>query len=192
MVKRIKRAVARRLLDGYKARKRRAAVLTSDHALAVARAMLRRTKYGFLISRSLDGGCSARLVQPIVDEDEPFVLWFGTSPALRKVREIEADPRATVAVGHEREGANLVLYGTARVERDVTVRRRRWIGTWRLFFPDGPASDGYVVIRFEAERMELMSFGRNVVPEPFGLRPLTLVRRAGRWDVEAVVPRSPA
>ncbi len=186
MLRPIRHAFARRVLDAYKRRKQRSAVVTPDHALAVARAMLERTKYCFLITRSSDGSCSARLVEPIVDKHDPFVLWFGTNPTLRKVREIEADPRVTIAVEDERERANLVLYGTAHIERDVNVRRKRWVGLWRLFFPQGPTGDDYVVIRFEAERMEVMSFRRNIVAEPFGLRPLVLVRR-GAWEViEAV------
>ena len=188
MLKQIRRALARRFLDAYKSRKQRSAVLTREHALAVVRAMLKRTKYCFFITHSPEGWCSARLVEPIVDEGEAFVLWFGTNPSLRKVREIEADPRVTIAVEDEGANANLILYGTARVERDLSVRRKRWVGSWRLFFPQGPAGDDYVVIRFEAERIELMSFRRNVIPEPFGLRPLVLVRRE-RWEVaETVAP----
>ena len=185
MLKQIRKAVARRLLDAYKLRKQRSTVLTREHALAVVRAMLKRTKYCFFITHSPEGWCSARLVAPIVDEGEAFVLWFGTNPSLRKVREIEADPRVTIAVEDERDNANLILYGTARVERELSVRRKWWVGSWRLFFPRGPAGDDYVVIRFDAERIELMSFRRNVIPEPFGLRPLVLVRREG-WELAEV------
>lgn len=189
MLKRIRKALARRFLDAYKLRKQRTAVLTREHALAVVRAMLKRTKYCFVITRSLEGWCSARLVEPIVDEGEEFVLWFGTNPSLRKVREIEVDPRVTVAIEDESEHANLILYGTAHVERDVALRQKRWRGSWRLFFPDGPAGDDYVVIRFEAERIELMSFARGVITEPFGLRPLVLVRRQ-EWEVVEAVTRA--
>ena len=177
MLKPFQKTLARRFLDAYKARKQRTANLTLEHALDVVQAMLKHAQYGFLITHSTDGACSARLVQPIVDDREAFVLWIGTSPASRKVREIEADPRVTFAIEMRRENANLVLYGTARIERDIGVRRKRWLDAWRLFFPDGPTGDDYVVIRFEAERIELMNFSRNVIAEPFGLRPLVLVRR---------------
>lgn len=145
--------------------------------------MLGRAKYCFLITRGTEGWCSARLVQPIVDDSEAFVLWFGTNPTLRKVREVENDPRVTVAIQDRCENANLVLYETARIERDVALRRRWWMGTWRLFFPNGPAGDDYVVLRFEAERVELLNFRRDVIPEPFGLRPLVLVQREG-WALD--------
>ena len=189
MLKPFQKTLARRFLDAYKARKQRTTDLTLDHALDVTWAMLKRTKYGFLITRSLEGGCSARLVQPIVDDNEAFVLWIGTSPASRKVREIEVDGRATFAIEARRENANLVLYGTARIERGGPVRRQRWLGAWRLFFPDGPTGDDYVVIRFEAKRVELMNFRRNVIAEPFGLRPLVL-HRGETWTLAA--PKQPA
>ena len=184
MLNRLRKSLTRRALDGYKARKQRRADLSLDHALDVVRAMLKRTTYCFLITNSDSPWPSARLVQPIVEETDEFVLYFGTDPGLRKVREIEADPHVTVAVEGKRENANLILYGTATLERDLSTRRRRWLGPWRMFFPGGPTSDGYIVIRFTAERIELMNFSRDVVAEPFGLRPLALDRdEAGRWTL---------
>jgi general stress protein 26 len=145
--------------------------------------MLKRTKYCFLITHGDGGWCTARIVEPIVEEAEDFTLWFGTNRLLRKVREIEADPHVTVAVENERENANLVLYGTATIVREQAVRQQRWVASWRMFFPRGPKSRDYVVIRFEAQRVELMNFTRNVIPEPFGLRPLVLLKREGGWDL---------
>jgi general stress protein 26 len=183
VLKRLMTLLQDRLLDAYKVRKQRTAVVTRQHALAVSRAMLKRAKYCFLITHGSDGWSSTRLIQPIVDEHEDLVVWFGTNPLLRKVREIETNPRVTVAVEQRAENASLVLYGTARIERDVAVRRRRWLSSWRMFFPGGPASEEYVAIRFEAARIELMNFKRNIIPEPFGLRPLVLIKRAGEWEL---------
>jgi general stress protein 26 len=155
--------------------------LTTEYVLEVSRAMLKHTKYCFLISHGFDGWCSTRLVQPILDEDEDFVLWFGTNPSLRKMREIETNSRVTVAIEDDEEHANLVLYGRASIERDVAIREKRWMAPWRTFFPGGPASQDYIALRFEAQRLEVMNFKRNVVPEPFGLRPAVLFKRAGSW-----------
>jgi general stress protein 26 len=180
------RTVLRRtFFDAYKAYKQRRAVLTRDHALSVARQMVEHATYCFLITHGQDGWPSARLVQPIADAADPFTLWIGTNPALRKVREIDATPKATVAIEDTRQGANLVLYGMARPVDDPDACSTYWQDAWRMFFPDGPSSDGFVLLRFEAARMELMSFGRNVVAEPFGLRPLRLVRE-GDWRLNDV------
>jgi hypothetical protein len=53
-----------------------------------------------------------------------------------------------------------------------------------LFFPNGPLGEDYVVIRFEAQQMELINFKRNVIPEPFGLKPLVLSKQGAAWELE--------
>jgi general stress protein 26 len=188
----LRKSVARALLRSYKARKQRASRSDVEHCLCVARQTVARTKYAFLISHGIseDGGGppSARLVEPILetrDDDEDLVFWIGTNPSLRKVAEVEANPRVTLAFGHQRERANLVVYGTASVVAEPELRRRLWKGEWRLFFPRGPLADDYVLLRVEARCLEILSFRRNVVPEPFGLRPVRLVRREGAWGVDA-------
>jgi general stress protein 26 len=179
----LKKLLSRALLHLYKRHKRRRADLSTDHCLAVARQIVRTTPYCFLISHGLPGWPSARLVEPIADLDT-FVFWIGTDPKLRKAAEVSADPRVTLAFGNMKQQANLVVYGTAALVTDAPTKQRFWKGSWRLFFPDGPRSDGYVAIRVEAQRMELMSFGQNVVAEPFGLRPVVLAPEGGRWRVE--------
>jgi general stress protein 26 len=157
------------------------AALTTEYVLEVSRAMLRHTTYCFLVTHGQDGWCSARLVQPILD-DEDFVLWFGPSPRLRKIREIEANPRVTVAIKDDDEHADLVLYGTTTLVRDMAIREKRWMASWQSFFPSGPAGPNYVVLRFEPERLEVLNFKRNVAPEPYGLRPAVLVKHSGAWN----------
>lgn len=51
---------------------------------------------------------------------------------------------------HEKEDANLIVYGEARIETDLAVKKRYWKGTWRLFFPNGLASDEYVICKKES------------------------------------------
>lgn len=182
MFKQIRNVFLNLSLDQYRSRKQQRAVLTREHALATAAGMLRNAKYGFLITHGTDNWCSARLVQPLFDRDA-FVIWFGAHPASRKVQEIEQNPHVTFAIENTQEHANLVLYGMARIERDGAIKKKWWLSSWRLFFPAGPTSDDYVAIRFEPQRMELMNFKQNVIPEPFGLRPLVLQKHDGRWEL---------
>jgi general stress protein 26 len=170
-------------LGAYRRRLRRRVWLDAASALRAARTTAERTRYAFLITVGTDGAPTARLVEPILQPGEDFVFWIGTGPGLRKVRELRADPRVTLAFGHAGEHANLVVRGTASVWDDPALRRRWWKPAWRLFFPDGPLGDDYVVVRVIPERMELMSFRRRIVPEPFGLRPLVLERVDGAWAV---------
>jgi general stress protein 26 len=183
MLQYIKEVSLRVFLDNYKARKQRNRLLTKEHTLSTARAMLNKATYCFLITHSTKPWCSARLVQPIIDA-ENFIIWFGTNPSSRKVQEIQANPHITVAIENTKEDANIVLYGFAEIEHDRQVRQKRWIESWQLFFPKGPLGEDYVVIRFEAQQMELMNFKRNVIPEPFGLKPLVLSKQGAGWELE--------
>jgi general stress protein 26 len=172
----------RRLLAAYKRRIQRGLNTDLDHCLAGAEALARRARYAFLISHGAEGWPSARWVEPIVDFDS-WEISIGTHPSLRKVHEVEANGQVTVAFGSLPDRANLVVYGEARIETDVDLRRRRWKGEWRMFFPGGPASDDYVLLQVKPKRMELMSFRSKIVPEPFGLKPVVLERRGNGWEV---------
>jgi general stress protein 26 len=179
---RFEHMVSRLLLRAYKIYKTRQVDLSLENSLAVARQIVRETPYCFLVSYGQAGWPSARLVEPIADLDS-FILYFGTDPSLRKVTEVRENPHVTVAFGNDREQANLVMYGTATLITDPALKQRFWKGDWRLFFTKGPTSDDYVVIRVEAQRMELMSFRRNLITEPFGLRPIKLIRQNNAWQV---------
>ena len=170
------------LLDAYKRRKQTNNDLSLEHCLRVARATASHTKYCFLITTEAAGPPSARLVEPITDLDD-FTFFIGTHPRSRKVRRISENPSVTLAFGNGGEDANLVVYGTATVSEAPSVKERYWKGTWRMFFPEGPLSDDYVVIQVRAEKIELLNFQRNVVPEPFGLRPAVLIRTPQGWKM---------
>lgn len=86
MLNRFRKTLMRRALHACKAGKQRRADPSLDHALDVDRDMLKRTKYCFLITNSGGSWPSARLVQPIIDETDEFVLYFGTDPELRNAR----------------------------------------------------------------------------------------------------------
>ena len=179
----LKKSATRALLSFYKKRKQAASDLSLSNCLEAARTTAANTKYCFLITAGQQGWANARLVEPICDLHE-FVFFVGTNPALRKIKEIAANQKVTLAFGNARENANLIVYGSATVSTEPDIKQRYWKGTWRMFFPDGPNNDDYAVIRVEAEKMELLSFRRNVIPEPFGLRPIVLRKANGTWSIE--------
>lgn len=168
------------LLSFYKRRKQARSDLGLENCLKAVRATVRHTKYCFLISAGENGWPSARFVEPISDLDT-FVFFVGTNPTLRKIKEVEAHPKVTLAFGNIAEKANLVVYGTATLRAEPEMKRRYWKGVWRLFFPQGPNGGDYVVIEVRADKMELMSFRHNVIAEPFGLRPVLLERVGQEW-----------
>jgi general stress protein 26 len=181
----IRKRVGRALLDRYKRKKQEDSDLSLENCWRAIDQIVDRTKYCFLITQGIDYRWpSARLVEPIANLDS-FTFYIGTNPDLRKVQEIQNTPEVTLAYGNQRDRANLIVHGIAQITSDPELRRSRWKGTWRLFFPQGPLGDDYVVIEVKAERIELLSFSGNVVPEPFGLKPVVLMRRESGWVVES-------
>ncbi|NOK58776.1 MAG: stress protein [Chloroflexi bacterium AL-W] len=182
-MKKLRRAIGRILLGIYKQRKQKAFNPSLEHCLATARSMLKQSKYCFLISHSERQSPSARMVQPIIDFDT-FVIWLGTNPTLRKAKEIEHNPYVTLAFGNDKEDANLIVYGKASIVRDLQERKKHWIHAWFLFFPGGPSGDDFVSIRVEPLELELMNFTKNLVPEPFGLKPIKIIKDQEHWQIQ--------
>ena len=183
MLNKFRKTLGRSILNAYKRRKQEAFDPSLDHCLDTTRAMLKKSKYCFLVSNSNIPWPSARMVEPIIDFDT-FSIWLGTNPTLRKIREIEENPHVTLAFGSDQENANLIIYGKADIIRDVQERKKHWISSWYLFFPSGPKGDDFVSIRIEPSEMELMNFKKSIVPEPFGLKPIKLIRDNGKWQVQ--------
>ncbi len=141
--------------------------------------MLRANPYGFLITATSEGPRS-RLVQHLrVDEDA--TIWVGTSPRSRKVADITASPLACYSVEDRAAFAYLTIAANAAVSEDAAERRAKWEPGLAAFFPGGPEGDDFVLLRLSAARIELMNFAQRVHPDPYGLVPAVIERRAGTW-----------
>lgn len=157
----------------YRSYARKRTVVTSPAVMQAVRRVVQRKRYCLLVTHGHDG-VHARVVQPF-PPDESFTVWLGASPASRKVRELQERPQASLVYEDDRAQACVVLEGVVHVVDDLAILRRRFMPMWRAFFPEGP-DQGFVALRFETERMEVIDFSRHVTPEPFGLRAATVVR----------------
>ncbi len=185
----------RALMNSYKRYKLKRTDLSLGNAQKSIRHLLGKSRFVFVVTQPSAGSsanainpedswCSARMVQPIVQwHEDDFTIWVGTSAGSRKVAEIMHNPCVTVTVGSASATANLIIHGRATVHRDAQLRRQYWLPEWRLFFPAGSGSEDYCVIAIEPVRIELMDFKHNVIPQPFGLRPLQLERTRQQWQV---------
>jgi general stress protein 26 len=153
--------------------------MTAQDWLEVARATIEGVEYCFLITASESGEINARLMQPFKPEED-LTIWFGASPRSRKVREIAANDRVTVAYEHAEEGAYVTLVGRAELESGMTLRQKYWRRRWVRYWPEGPECEDYVLIKFVPERVELMSEAREVAPDPI-MQPAVLVRDGEKW-----------
>jgi general stress protein 26 len=151
-----------------------------DRHLGIASKIINNQNYCTLITSAGEDSPNARVVQPLPPEAD-LTHWFGTSPRSRKVQDILQHPDITVLYFAAHGMSYVTLQGRAQLIDDIEERKTRWAEGWRMFFPDGPEGDDYILIRFEPVRLELMSFEYDVTPPPFGLLPAVLIRQGNEW-----------
>ena len=78
---------------------------------------------------------------------------------------------------HDADDAYLTLCGRARLHTAPAEVRRRWKAAYDVYFPSEADRTNAAFVAVEVTRMELWI--RGVTPEPFGLRPTVLERKAG-------------
>ncbi len=158
--------------------------LTSHELLALARGLIKATEYCFFITESSDGHPHARLMQPYEPETD-LTLYFGASPRSRKVRELQRQSKVSLAFYSPQDTAYVTLLGTASTTDDPALRRRYWRANWNDLFPGGPESSDYVLIKFVPERIEMMNYSHQSMPQPYSLHPTILKRDGEKWIVAA-------
>jgi general stress protein 26 len=149
--------------------------MTAERLIEATLAILKAAEYCFLITLAGSEPPQARLMMPF-DPEEDLTIWMAASPVSRKVRELQADSRATLSYPLPQDGAYATLLGTATIEDSLELRRRYWRRRFVQFWPGGPESDDYLLIRFVPSRIELMNVAAGIVPEPYGLRAAILLR----------------
>jgi general stress protein 26 len=162
------------------------AQLTAEYVHNIARQCIGATDYCFMITlnEQLDQAADARLMQPFAPEAD-LTIWFGASPRSRKVAQIQQHNQITVCYQNPTEPAYVTLLGTAHLEDDLALRQHYWRDDWLPFFPAGPTGDDYLLIKFVPTRIEVMHFAHEVAPDPYGLKPVTLVCAGDNWQIEA-------
>jgi general stress protein 26 len=158
--------------------------LEASLILEAAVETIKLSGFCFLITNGETGLPNARLMQPFPLEDGPLV-WFGASALSRKVQDLKNDSRAVLAYQNLEENAYVTLTGNTELVDSLETRRQYWMENWFDFFPGGPESDDYILIRFQPERIEVMNFTRRIHPPPFGLAAAVIERSPGRqtWSI---------
>jgi general stress protein 26 len=156
--------------------------IRAEVLLETAISSMKSAEYCFLITLGDKGEANARLVQPF-EPEEDMTIWVGTWSKSRKVEEIQKDSRVTLAFHDKESTAYVTLLGSAQIERDIHQKKKYWRQEWIGFLPQGPEGDEYLLVKFIPFRIELMSFSRGILPQPYGLKPAVAVRSEDLWVV---------
>jgi general stress protein 26 len=97
-----------------------------------------------------------RPVSPVVEDD--MTVWITTFSTSRKVKQIQKNPKICLSFVEQPDGDRAVtVIGKAEIIDDSEMKR----GVWDLapfdlfhFFPDGPGSDEYCVLKIAISKIE--------------------------------------
>jgi general stress protein 26 len=156
--------------------------MTPEFLIDIAYKIVKAVPYCVLVTAGESGQANARLMQPF-EPAADLTIYMGVSPASRKVRDLGRENRATLLYYGPSETAYVTLLGSAQVENDLALRRLYWRKDWLVFYPAGPESDTYTLIKFVPSRIELLDFTHKIAPEPYGLKPAVLLRAGDTWQV---------
>jgi general stress protein 26 len=158
--------------------------MTAEQLLAAARELIKATEYCFFITETPDGHPHARLMQPY-DPETDLTMYFGASPRSRKVRELQRQSKISLAFYNQQQTAYVTLLGTAITTDDPALCGKYWRANWNDLFPGGPESSDYLLIKFIPDRIEMMNYAHQAMPQPYSLHPTILKRDGQKWIVAA-------
>lgn len=81
-------------------------------------------------------------------------LWFFTHEDATAVTQVRARPQVGVSFADHRNTAWTSIAGTAEVVRDQARIEELWSAPLKVWFPDGPATPGLVLLRVQAHSAE--------------------------------------
>jgi general stress protein 26 len=134
-------------------------------------------RVALLVTRGGEGHLRCRpmaMRQKIQGEE----IWFATSLASKKCRDVEADPRCALALFDAKDGTTLSISGRGEVLRDRNLALALWDPSWTRWFPGGPGQRGLALLRVIPEHVERHLPTGEVEVLREGSRPPGRARRA--------------
>lgn len=116
-------------------------------------ALLAEYETALLTTRGADGHlrCRPMAMRQAVRGEE---IWFATSAASTKCKDLEADPRCALAFFDAEDGTTVSISGRGEVLRDRKLALALWDPSWSRWFPGGPAQKGIALVRVIPEQVE--------------------------------------
>lgn len=84
--------------------------------------------------------------------DDLFTHYFSTNYFSRRVRQFQANPRASVYFCDEGQFKGLLLVGQVEVLADHESKAKFWRPGFEIYYPDGIDTENYCIYKFTAHR----------------------------------------
>jgi general stress protein 26 len=136
---------------------------TRARLISAARNVMLAARFCALVTVDETGLPRARVMDPF-PPDDPMVVWLGTNPKSRKVRQIRHNPNVSLYY-FDPEGLRFVtIIGRARLVDDPREKAKRWKSAWEDLYPN--RDDAYLLIEVTPKRLEVLDPQRGIVGDP--------------------------
>jgi general stress protein 26 len=142
--------------------------ISRDSLLTYARIIIDSAKCRVFVTVDEEGKPQARTMSPFPPEDN-WVIWLGTFPTSRKVKQIQNNPNVVVFYYDTKGMSYVSISGKARLVNDANLKAKYWREGWQRYYPDRDKQ--YILIEVTPERLEVCSFEYNLFWDSQGIPP---------------------
>ena len=139
--------------------------------IAAAQELMTTARYCGLVTMDGNGRAQVRTMDPF-PPDQNLVVWLGTNPRSRKVKEIQRNSRVALYYFDAASQGYVTISGSARIVRDPKEKARHWKDEWKAFYPD--REKGYVLIAVTPEKLEVVIEKKGIIGDPKTWTPPTV------------------
>lgn len=125
--------------------------------------MMKSAGFCALISIDQGGKPIARTMDPFAP-DSNFVVWFGTNPRSRKVKEIKRNPKVCLYYSNPESTGYVMIQGIAKLVNDPKEKEKRWKPGWSGFYQS--RDKDYILIKVTPSRLELINYKLGIIGNP--------------------------
>ncbi len=129
--------------------------LSRDSLLKVANIIIDSARCRVLVSVDEEGKPHVREMDPFTPE-EGMVIWFGTNPNTRKVKQIQNNPNVAVYYYDTKAMSYVSINGRAQLVNSHEEKEKHWKEYWKSYYPD--RDKDMILIKVIPERLELVSY----------------------------------
>lgn len=125
--------------------------------------IIKSSKLCALITIDKDGRPVARMMDAF-SPDSNFVVWLGTNPKSRKVKEIKINSAVCLYYSTPSIPGYVMIQGTAKLVNDLKEKNNIWKPGWEQFYKS--REKDYILIKVIPSRLEVINYKLGVTGDP--------------------------
>jgi general stress protein 26 len=127
--------------------------------LQVSDSIIKSAYYATLITLDSKKQPKARIVEPFLP-DKNYIIWIGTNPRSRKVRELKKNSKATLHYFDKSKLAYVSLMGNAFLINDDSLKKIKFKKEWDAYYPN--KNTDFILIKFVPRTLEIINLSTGL------------------------------